>query len=57
MVEMKLAMETMKSSVANAARLLVEIKKTANNALSKKTSLQSQMDKLKGVARSKGWTV
>ena len=39
-VEMKLAMETMKSSAANAARLLlVEIKKTANDALSKNTSL------------------
>ena len=57
MVEMKLAMETMKSSAANTARLLVEIKKAANDALSKNTSLQSQMDKLKGMARSKGWTV
>jgi len=57
MMEMKLAMEIMKSSAANAARLLGEVKKTAKDALLKNISLQSQMDKLKSVARSKGWKV
>ena len=57
MVKMKLVMETMKCLAANAARLLGKIKKPTIDALSKNVSLQSQMEKLKSVARLKGWTV
>ena len=54
-VEMKLGMEMKKFSAANAARLLGEIKKTADNALSKNISLQSQMLQGHKVGRSDTW--
>jgi len=49
--------KALKATAATSARLLVEVKKNVNEALAKNTSLQSQLEKLKSVARSKCWAM